>query len=158
MFCPVCRDEYRPGFTRCATCDVALVDAPGASAAHAVSAAEPSKPVTIVTEGRLDEPFVNFCGFLTLEEAREARDKIRAAGWPAEILIRDAPRSADTDPVHEEFWLRGRPNDYKAFGQIVGFAPEVADAAEESFTCSACGATVGAADTACPGCGLRFDG
>ena len=38
MICPVCRDEYRPGFTRCATCDVDLVAeltaaSPGAPAA-----------------------------------------------------------------------------------------------------------------------------
>jgi hypothetical protein len=26
MFCPKCRTEYRPGFTRCADCDVDLVD------------------------------------------------------------------------------------------------------------------------------------
>ncbi len=26
MFCPKCRSEYRPGFTRCADCDVSLVD------------------------------------------------------------------------------------------------------------------------------------
>jgi hypothetical protein len=26
MFCPQCRVEYRPGFTRCADCDVGLVD------------------------------------------------------------------------------------------------------------------------------------
>jgi len=25
MFCPECRAEYRPGFTRCADCDLALV-------------------------------------------------------------------------------------------------------------------------------------
>ncbi len=27
MFCPVCRSEYREGFTRCVDCDVDLVDA-----------------------------------------------------------------------------------------------------------------------------------
>ncbi|MFY9689494.1 MAG: hypothetical protein WA369_11050 [Candidatus Acidiferrales bacterium] len=26
MFCPVCKTEYRPGFTKCADCGVALVD------------------------------------------------------------------------------------------------------------------------------------
>lgn len=26
MFCPQCKSEYRPGFTRCADCGVALVD------------------------------------------------------------------------------------------------------------------------------------
>ncbi len=26
MFCPVCGDEYRPGFERCADCSVALVE------------------------------------------------------------------------------------------------------------------------------------
>jgi hypothetical protein len=25
MFCPKCRSEYRPGFTRCKDCDVTLV-------------------------------------------------------------------------------------------------------------------------------------
>jgi hypothetical protein len=27
MFCPLCRTEYRPGFTRCADCDVDLIEA-----------------------------------------------------------------------------------------------------------------------------------
>jgi len=26
MYCPLCRSEYRPGFTRCADCDVELVE------------------------------------------------------------------------------------------------------------------------------------
>src|SRR5437764_15407483 len=26
MFCPQCRVEYRPGFTRCTDCDLVLVD------------------------------------------------------------------------------------------------------------------------------------
>ena len=26
MFCPQCKSEYRPGFTRCSDCDVLLVD------------------------------------------------------------------------------------------------------------------------------------
>jgi hypothetical protein len=149
MFCPVCHDEYRPGFTRCATCDVDLVEAPYAEA--------PQKAATILAEVAAEEATASFCGFLTLEEAREARDKVRAAKLPVEILIRDVSKSAG-DPVHEEYWLRVRPRDFRVIADLVGFAPGANDAAEESFTCSACGATVGAADDACPGCGLGFAG
>jgi hypothetical protein len=34
MFCPECRSEYRPGFTRCNDCDVDLVWALPAEKAH----------------------------------------------------------------------------------------------------------------------------
>lgn len=40
MFCPLCKSEYREGFTRCADCDVDLVDAPGLSAAEEVNVNE----------------------------------------------------------------------------------------------------------------------
>ncbi|HZN54182.1 MAG TPA: hypothetical protein VFB67_02575 [Candidatus Polarisedimenticolaceae bacterium] len=153
MFCPVCRDEYRRGFTRCATCDVALVESldavPEPSGLREAAAA--AAPVG------LDEPTVNFCGFLTLEEARAARDACRTGGLKAEILITDAPPDRDGRPK-EEFWLRVRPSEARAVAGIVGVDPGV-DAGEEGavFTCSACGATVRDSDAACPGCGLRFD-
>lgn len=149
MFCPECRDEYRPGFTRCATCDVDLVES-----SHAVA---PKETSPIVAEVATEEPTANFCGFLTLDEARQARDTIRAAKLPVEILIRDAPRSAAGEPVTEEYWLRVRPRDFRAVSDIVGHAPAAAEAADESFTCSACGATVLPADDACPDCGLGFE-
>jgi len=49
MICPECKAEYRPGFTRCADCDVELVwekpqDAEGPSASSAYGAAEPGDP------------------------------------------------------------------------------------------------------------------
>ena len=149
MFCPVCRDEYRPGFARCATCDAALVEA--------LDAAGPRATAPIVAEVAAEEATANFCGFLTLDEARHARDKARDAKLTAEILIRDAPGTAAGAPVQEEFWLRVRPTDFRAIVGLIGFEPvETADA-DDAFGCSACGATVHGSDEACPGCGLRFE-
>src|SRR5271156_5106593 len=34
MFCPDCKAEYRPGFTRCSDCDVALVEQLEATEIH----------------------------------------------------------------------------------------------------------------------------
>lgn len=148
MFCPVCRDEYRPGFTRCATCDVALVE---------TLASEPARrPAPVLTEVAAEEATANYCGFLTLDEAREARDKMRVAKLPAEILIKDAPKKSSDEPVQEEFWLRVRPADFRAVVGLIGFEP-VEPQADDTFTCSACGATVHATDDACPGCGLEFE-
>jgi rubrerythrin len=147
MFCPVCRDEYRPGFTHCQTCDAALV--------ASLDAASERRPAPVVSEVAAEEATANFCGFLTLEEAREARDKVRAARLPAEILIRDAPRSAPDAPAQEEFWLRVRPADFRAVVALVGVEP-VEALEEDTFLCSECGATVHDSDEACPGCGLRF--
>ena len=149
MFCPVCRDEYRPGFTRCASCDVALIDAPDAVA--------PPKTVPILAEVAAEEATANFCGFLTLDEARQARDKLREANLPAEILIKDAPRTTDETAAREEFWLRVRPKDFRAIVGLIGFEPVETAGADDAFGCSACGAIVHASDDACPGCGLRFE-
>jgi hypothetical protein len=46
MICPECKAEYRPGFTRCADCDVELVwEQPGEAAASSpYCAAEPGDP------------------------------------------------------------------------------------------------------------------
>jgi len=150
MFCPVCRDEYRPGFTRCATCDVDLVES--------LSVAGQGQPKQVVPEVAAEEATANFCGFLTLDEAREARDKVRAAGILGEILIRDAPGSAAGESAREDYWLRVAPRDFRAVAGILDFAPAPIETPDESFTCSACGATVRASDEVCPGCGLGFEG
>jgi len=149
MFCPVCRDEYRPGFTRCATCDVTLVER--------LDAGKADRPAPILAEVAADEPTANFCGFLTFDEARDARQTVKAAGIPAEILIRDAPPASEDATPHDEFWLRVRPRDFRAVVALIGFEPATADDVEDSFKCSACGATVRGSDAACPGCGLRFE-
>ena len=150
MFCPVCRDEYRPDFSRCATCDATLVEALDASAPHA--------PAHVLAEVAAEEATIDFCGFLTLDEARQARDTVRDARMPAEILIRAAPGAAADAPVQEEYWLRVRPRDFNAIVGLIGLTPVELAGSDDAFGCSACGATVHASDDACPGCGLRFEG
>jgi hypothetical protein len=51
MFCPVCRVEYRSGFTRCADCDVDLVqelpaEFGGIKTEEAIADAGPAKSLT----------------------------------------------------------------------------------------------------------------
>ena len=153
MFCPVCRDEYRPGFTRCAGCDVDLVNSLD-------DAIVPEAP-ELVSDRHLDEPLRNFCGFLSLDEARAARDKVRASGVRVEILICEAPGASTAAPIAEEYWLRVMPSDARAVATLIEFDPGVVAAADgaddDAFNCSACGAVVRASDDKCPGCGLGFE-
>ena len=149
MYCPVCRDEYRPGFTHCATCDEPLVETLDAQA--------PSAPAPVLADAMPEAGLAAFCGFLTLDEARQARDKLRAAKLPADILIREIPGADAGSPLQEEFWLRVRPADFARLEDLLGFDPAAHAGAEDTFKCSACDATVKASDDACPGCGLRFE-
>src|SRR5512134_2178891 len=104
MFCPVCRDEFRPGFTRCASCDVELVeglgDAPPRAAPSPASRPAGTNPVAATVS------MAEYCGFVSLEEARGARDRLRLDGIRSEIVIRDAPHPAAGEVPEEEYWLR----------------------------------------------------
>ncbi|HEX4825065.1 MAG TPA: hypothetical protein VFV19_12225 [Candidatus Polarisedimenticolaceae bacterium] len=151
MICPVCRDEYRPGFTRCATCDVDLVESQGAT-----PRAKP--PAAVIAEVAADEGMTNFCGFMNLEEARAARDSVRASNRRAEIVICEAPGAKLSEPLKEEYWLRVAPKDLRAVAELIGYEPpQPVSTDDDTFNCSACGATVHASDAQCPGCGLSFE-
>jgi len=104
-----------------------------------------------------EEALASLCGFLSLDEARQARDKVRGAKLPADILIRERPGAAAGESPEEEFWLRVRPRDFAAIEDLIGFEPASSAGAEDTFQCSACASTVRASDDACPGCGLRFE-
>ena len=146
MFCPACRDEYRTGFTRCATCHVDLVaelpaarpDGPAPREAARAGHAAP---------GRL----VEYCGFLELEEAREARARVRALGIRSELVVRD---SADA-PDGEEYWLHVERDRLAEVTRELGYDP--AEPAEGEFRCGECGSPVPDEATKCPGCGARFE-
>jgi hypothetical protein len=81
MFCPQCNAEYRPGFTRCADCDVDLVNEPPEYAlAGQATAADPGDPN--------EDPF---CSFWKGEDARvhaELCQVLEEAGIPHKTVFR----------------------------------------------------------------------
>ena len=80
MFCPQCNAEYRPGFTRCADCDVKLVNDPPQYALADQPAAEPGDPN--------EDPF---CSFWKGQDARvhaELCEVLEQAGIPHKTIFR----------------------------------------------------------------------
>jgi hypothetical protein len=79
MFCPVCKAEYRPGFTRCSDCDVDLVEAlPGNSDAEAES------PAADLTSPEFLWAGIDGGAFARITEALEIADipfNDRSPGW-----------------------------------------------------------------------------
>jgi len=153
MFCPSCECEFRAGFERCEGCGVDLVEKLGDS--NVAPAVEKTDPT-----GGADVPLVvsmaEYCAFLALEEAREARDQLREQGIRSEIVIRETPESLRGAPLEEEFWLRVEAAKLKNVQATLGYA--TADEPEDStFACGACGAQVSDAEDRCPQCGARFD-
>jgi hypothetical protein len=182
MFCPSCKDEFRRGFTRCASCNVDLVDDLDAEVAETKT--EPRR------SARPSSPMVEYCGFFDLDEAREARDRLRDESIGADILIRDA--EGDSGDTGEEYWLRVESARYAHVPAILGFdateaggdddassepipgggggrfaakliAPATPDrvaeerASGEHVRCSECGKRVAVQESFCPHCGLRFE-
>ena len=155
MFCPECRSEYRPGFTRCAPCDVDLVDDLFGATATGERPGTSPPPESAGAPG----PFVDYCGFLDLDEARRARDRLREASILARIAIRESPPGQLEGPVVEEFWLRVSQRSFAKAATVLGYDPADAPDApdDDTFRCGACGEDVPADADVCPGCGARFE-
>jgi len=80
MFCPQCNAEYRPGFTRCADCDVDLVSEPSQYALAGQPPADPGDPN--------EDPF---CSFWKGEDARvhaELCEVLEEGGIPHKTVFR----------------------------------------------------------------------
>jgi len=145
VFCPTCEGEFRAGFTRCERCNVDLVD-------ELQTKADETLPPTAPTS------VAEYCGFFALDDAREARNRLRGHEIVSDIVIRDAPDSAPGGPVREEFWLRVDRNRYREAHAIIGDLEGSQPAEQEDdFTCGDCGKRVAAEEGFCPGCGARFD-
>ena len=160
VICPQCRSEYRPGYVRCSSCGVDLVPEDRAEVAVRSAAIEPE--VEPETEAPvLEADLFPFCGFLTLEDARHAREELRQAGIPSDVLIREVGRAERT----EEYWIRVPRHRFAQVATVLGEEAgeeaasggngEVADA--ETFACSECGEDVAGDADECPHCGARFD-
>lgn len=160
MRCPSCKSEYRPGITHCRTCDVDLEDEHDGDPARIIPPSfEAEQPE--VEEG----PMASYCGFLSLDDARAARDQLRGQRIPSEILIRDEARGESGAAAKEEFWLRVPVNRMKQVEHVLGFEgeeaaeaePDEADDEEGGFACSDCGKTVAEHENTCPHCGAKFE-
>lgn len=119
MFCPVCRDEFREGFTRCEDCDADLVidldmvpvssiERPTASGGADAGAAAAGSSLFAPTMGgeQAAIDMKHLCGFISLEDARAMRDRLRSEGILTEILIREAPGGDPGRPIEEDFLVR----------------------------------------------------
>ena len=156
MFCPNCKDEFRPGFTQCGGCGVALIDSLDAAggAAGGRPAGNPSRTAPSV---QLYPPMAEYCGFLGLDEARQARDRLKQQRIRAEIVIRESPGSLDADVVEEEYWLHVERDRKKEAVKHLGFHTVESDVPDETFSCGECGHDVRSEESFCPKCGARFE-
>lgn len=158
MICPQCRSEYRTGFVRCASCDVDLVSEVSLADLETESPLAPSRARI---DTALEAELFPFCGFLAIEDARQAREDLREAGIPADILIREAGgEQAET----EEFWIRVPRRRFAEVADVLHEEPASDDeggngelSEGETFACSECGEDVAAESDVCPHCGARFD-
>lgn len=153
MFCPRCRDEFRPGFTRCADCDVDLVDSLDAAPPPVAARAAVDKE-TQHRAAQASLRFVDFCGFFDLDEARRARERLRAAEIAAVILICDAPSQGDGPPA-EEYWLRVESTKVRPADRLLA---EFDATTGDLIHCAECGASFAPQEAFCPGCGHRREG
>ena len=153
MFCPRCQCEFRPGYTRCVSCDVELVEDRSAAELEHVDAPEPV-PVAV--------QLVDICGYLDLDEARQVRDQLHQHRIASELVIRTSPETPAAGDVVEEYWLRAEAGQIRQVkAMLEGSAPapaadSAADSAAQGFKCSSCGRPVHEEETFCANCGMRF--
>jgi hypothetical protein len=64
---------------------------------------------------------VDYCGFLTLEDARDAREHLGRHGIPSEIAIRDPVGVPVEERAGEEYWLRVPLKSFQAVTALLGY-------------------------------------
>ena len=124
---------------------------------EAEPAADPRTRMDPVTESEL----FPFCGFLGIEDARHAREALREAGIPSDILIREVATQAG---AAEEYWIRVPRRRFAEVADVLHEEPVEEEkggngelGGDETFACSECGEDVPADADVCPNCGARFD-
>lgn len=150
-FCPECHAEYREGFTRCASCDVDLVErlpeAFDLSEENIAQALEGQDLVPVARQGDFD----------VVKEMREYLATKQVAslilddkefkpppGAPARVML--VVGSADVEVAREALGAK--------FNDMVAEEGLQADSDLTYGTCPACGQAVGEDQEECPECGL----
>ncbi len=149
MFCPRCQCEFRPGFTRCVSCDVELVEDRSAVEPEHVDAPE-SVPVAV--------QLIDICGYFDLDEARQVRDQLHRHKIASELVIRTSPETPTAGDVVEEYWLRAEAAQIRQVKAMLegSAADSTAGRTTEGFKCSNCGRPVNKEESFCANCGMRF--
>lgn len=149
MFCPSCRDEFRPEFTRCARCDVDLVEdlSRVESAPPRSAASVPSRPARMI----------DYCGYFSMEEAAGARGLLRESGIRTEIVLREGSGDEPGSTPDDEYWLRVDADRIADVRRLIDPQPPAAEDEEATFGCSECGQLVPESADFCPRCGSRFE-
>ncbi len=154
--CPACRTEYMLVATRCADCDVDLVDASALAAEEAERGAFP--PAS-------ELECVRVAPIAWIHALSEALQQQGVAHRVESASAADAPDGQNPDVfggaqlfglfVQSEHATTARDLDDSIAAQVL---PEEAPPLEEGEeeTCPACGTALAANATECPDCGLAF--
>ena len=125
MFCPRCKAEYRPGFTRCADCDVDLVDQ------LPLPAAPSSQPLEVVWSGQDQQECVFWCQALKaagiLFTVNQRRNQIWGTGMnePYEIAVLSDFAARARSEIASQQWP---PQGEEEQQRLTGFPEEEDDA------------------------------
>jgi hypothetical protein len=132
MFCPVCKLEYRPGFTKCSDCEVDLVESLDASSAQQENLEAPS----VLWTGTDSQADGAICGALDAAEInyhKLDRNVGLLPGLPERvyaILVHERDRSAAQavlDGVRRDFEI-GKPTEDSDDGDLS--SPETSEPQE----------------------------
>lgn len=158
MICPACESEYRAGYTRCASCDVDLVE-PSALAEIKARTATPRDSLKDVPRATVAQAGLAAC--------REIEAALLAGGVPAFVeanqeegealsagMMRYGVVVAAADLAQVSTILRGRFEALLAREGTGAFQDTAVDLSADTVTCPACGHTGALVDGACGDCGL----
>jgi hypothetical protein len=67
---------------------------------------------------------VDYCGFLTLEDARDAREQLAGNRISSEIVIRDPVGVPPEERAGEEYWLRVPLRQFQTVTAVLGYDAE----------------------------------
>lgn len=166
MFCPGCGAEYRPEFTRCASCDVDLVQELRQTAKMDPSELSDSVPVGLSSSSQVGRPvevsgrIVDLMRVFPLDQAAELRRVLDEHGIPQLVVPVDGVDFPDQRPrfevrVRRHEGLRAEELLREAWRAMVDREGAGMDVGlDDPERCPACGAHVSLDAEECPDCGL----